>query len=155
MQHTTTRPPLPGRIDDYAYFFDFDGTLVEIAPRPDQVRLEAQTRQSLASLKSRVGAAVAIVTGREISVIDTLLSPLHLPVAGVHGLMRRDANGRMHEVPPADRDLGQAADMVDRLAGRHDGLLVERKSRAVALHFRARPDCAPLCHDIMRQVVET
>ncbi|MGE4052917.1 MAG: trehalose-phosphatase, partial [Piscinibacter sp.] len=43
-------PDLPDRAS--ALFFDFDGTLVDLAPRPDAVRVEPQVPELLARLGS-------------------------------------------------------------------------------------------------------
>ena len=83
--------------DRIALFLDFDGTLVAIADRPDEVRLDLTTRQALMHLDTLLGGAVAIITGREIAAVDRFLDPLRLSIAGVHGLTRRDAEGRTHK----------------------------------------------------------
>src|SRR5258707_14664929 len=80
--------------DQFALFLDFDGTLVAIADRPDDVRLDPETRDALADLNGLLAGALAIVTRREIAAVDRYLAPFRLSVAGVDGLMRRDAQGR-------------------------------------------------------------
>src|SRR5258708_23610467 len=82
--------------DQCALFLDFDGTLVAIADRPDDVRLDPETRDALADLNGLLAGALAIVTRREIAAVDRYLAPLRLSVAGVHGVMRRGAKGRTH-----------------------------------------------------------
>ena len=74
----------------YSFFFDFDGTLTEIAETPGAVIVEERAREALETLFESGSGAVAIVTGREIDSIDKLLAPLKLPVAGVHGYERRN-----------------------------------------------------------------
>ena len=77
--------PLPDLHDalNYTFFFDFDGTLTELAETPSGVILEDRARQASSLLFQASSGAVAIVTGREINSIDAYLSPLHLPAAGV------------------------------------------------------------------------
>lgn len=135
-----------------ALFLDFDGTLVEITDRPDAISLAEETRSAVDTIARHAGGALAIVTGREIATIDAFVSPLRLPIAGVHGFARRDAAGRMqvHEVDEAL--LGRAADELAALCQIHSGLFIERKSGSVALHYRARPELAHMCAEMMEQV---
>ena len=79
---------------DYALFLDFDGTLVEIAPRPDAVRVDPDLVPALERLRERLGGALAIVTGRPVAVIDDFLTPARFDVAGLHGVERR-VDGRL------------------------------------------------------------
>ncbi len=143
-------------IDDLEHdcvFLDFDGTLVEIEDRPDDVRIDAATLNFIERLRDNVGRALALVSGRDIHVIDRLLYPLVLPVAGVHGLQRRDAAGRLH-TPVIDQSV------VEAIAGRAEaaflsepGVVIERKAGAVAIHFRLRPDFEKKCHALARKIV--
>lgn len=126
--------------DQLALFLDFDGTLVAIANRPDDVRLDPQTREALAKLNELLAGALAIITGRDIAAVDRFLAPLRLSTAGVHGLMRRDAQGHTYASVP-DPALPAAVERaVFPLLAKHPGLLVERKHGALALHYRAHPE---------------
>jgi trehalose 6-phosphate phosphatase len=135
-------PVLPFAIDRgrHALFLDFDGTLVEIAERPDAVRLEPEARAALSYLTKVMDGAVAIVTGREIPDIDHYLRPLSLPVAGVHGLTRRSYNGIMVDVTLSSAFVAEVEDALQPFAKDNAGVLVERKRGAVALHYRLRPE---------------
>jgi trehalose 6-phosphate phosphatase len=138
---------------DYALFLDFDGTLVAIAERPDDVRLDPETRDALADLNGLLAGALAIVTGREIEVIDRFLAPLRLSIAGVHGLMRRDARGRTY-TSPFDAGLPAAIERaVSPLLQKYPGLLVERKYGAVALHYRDHPELEQVSLDALQSAV--
>lgn len=134
--------PLPDlrNPDQYALFLDFDGTLVAIADRPDDVRLDPETQVALADLNRLLAGALAIVTGREIAAVDRFLAPLHLSIAGVHGLMRRDARGRTW-TSSFDAGLPAAIEKaVAPLLQQYPGLLLERKYGAIALHYRDHPE---------------
>jgi trehalose 6-phosphate phosphatase len=138
-----------------ALFLDFDGTLVAIADRPDNVVLEPATREALLALKDLLDGAVAIVTGRDIAVIDAFLAPLELPIAGVHGATRRDANGNIH-LPPRNGALETAIEAgVAPLLAEHPGLLLERKHGSLALHYRAHPELEAQCQDAMQNAVNS
>lgn len=79
----------------YGFFFDFDGTLTELAETPGAVVVEDRVQRTLESLLEAAAGAVAIVTGREIDDIDAFFAPLRLPVAGVHGFERRNGGGTL------------------------------------------------------------
>jgi trehalose 6-phosphate phosphatase len=137
--------PVLGETRNYCVFLDFDGTLVEIADRPEDVRVDASTLRFIENLRDATGRALALATGRDIGVIDRLIHPLILPVAGVHGLQRRDAAGRLHS-PVIDRTVVDAIAAEAGAAFRLEpGVVIERKTGAVAIHFRLRPDFEQDC----------
>src|SRR5512142_2006854 len=79
--------PLPPRADvaSIALFLDVDGTLLDIARRPDAVVVEPTLRETLSTLHARLGGALAIVSGRPIREIDALLALDDVAAAGLHG----------------------------------------------------------------------
>lgn len=135
-----------------AVFLDFDGTLVDLAPTPGGVRLEPGVVEALALLAERHGGALALVSGRPIAQIDAMLAPLVLPVAGVHGVERRGADGVLHVAPTPD--VSPVLARAQALAALHPGLLVEQKRGAVALHYRLAPELEPLCLQEMTAAVQ-
>lgn len=138
-------PPPPG--PDAALFLDFDGTLVAIAETPEAVEVPDGLVPLLIELHELLGGAVAVVSGRQIDVLDRFLAPLRLPAAGEHGVQRRNAEGHMREQTPPE--LGFVLDACNELAGMHAGLLVERKHAAVALHYRLAPQLEALCREAL------
>lgn len=144
--------PILREPDHIAFFLDFDGTLVELAERPDVVRLTERTRDALSRLTDATGGAVAVVTGREIADLDEMLAPLRLPAAGVHGLTRRTLTGESLAAPIDEDFLRHAELLLAPLVLSEPGLLLERKSNAVALHYRARPDLETACRDVMDEL---
>ncbi|MET0292657.1 MAG: trehalose-phosphatase [Steroidobacteraceae bacterium] len=120
-----------------ALFLDVDGTLLEIARRPDAVRVTAPLRELLEALLRANGGAVALVSGRTIANLDQLFAPLTFPAAGLHGLERRTARGIIHR-----RDGAAALGAVRVFLSEHscEGLLIEDKGGAIALHYRERPE---------------
>jgi trehalose 6-phosphate phosphatase len=143
--------PLPSLSANAAFFIDFDGTLVEIASRPDLVEVEPRVRSLLAALGTRYGRAVAVVTGRPLEVVDALLAPLKLPIAAEHGSVRRDATGRVHLETEGIEALAAAALRLEPLVAANRGLLLERKTASAALHYRQRPDLAEVCASAVRE----
>ena len=135
-----------------AVFLDFDGTLVDLAPTPDGVRLEAGVVEALALLAERHGGALALISGRPVAQIDAMLAHLVLPVAGVHGVERRGADGVLHVA--ATPDVSPVLARAQALASVHPGLLVEQKRGAVALHYRMAPELEHLCLQEMTAAVQ-
>ena len=131
--------PLPGRDAHWAFFLDVDGTLADIAPHPAEVTIADHARDTLFRLVEACEGAVALVSGRSIADIDRLFAPLHLPVAGLHGLERRNAGGRVTRVAARPEALDAARAALEAFAGAHPGVLIEDKGVSLALHFRQAP----------------
>jgi trehalose 6-phosphate phosphatase len=123
-----------------AFFFDFDGTLADIAARPADVALPARTIDELARLNDAAGGALAVVSGRTIAFLDAILSPLAFAAAGVHGLELRTHPHASLETHAPSAALEDVLPQVAAFAAAHDGILVENKGLAVALHVRQRPE---------------
>ncbi|MEE4465388.1 HAD-IIB family hydrolase, partial [Azotobacter chroococcum] len=85
-------PPSAQDLQNCAFFFDVDGTLAEIQPRPELVFIPPATLAALDRLQA-VGVPVAVISGRRLADLDRLFEPLRLPAAGVHGAERRAADG--------------------------------------------------------------
>lgn len=136
-----------------AFFIDFDGTLVDIAPRPELVEVEPGIIPLLGALDAQFGHAVALVTGRSLNVVDGFLAPLKLAAAAEHGSIRRDAAGRVHEDVRAIHAIELAAERLSPLVEANPGLLLERKQASVALHFRQRPELAETCKEAVADAV--
>jgi trehalose 6-phosphate phosphatase len=126
--------------DQTAFFFDFDGTLVELAPTPDGVLVRADMLALLAELRRLTHGAVAVVSGRGIDSIDAFLGMPDLPVAGLHGAERRDANGDTQRVGFNDERLLHMEQVLAEVVRTHPGMLLEIKGAALALHFRNAPE---------------
>lgn len=124
---------------DKAFFIDFDGTLVDIALSPEDVVVPKDLTSLLDDLSTCHGGAVAILTGRSIATIDRFLAPLRLPGCGQHGLELRLPNGTM----AAARSAEEIAPIRQRLRALGpdlpDGVTIEDKGLAVAVHYRANP----------------
>lgn len=144
--------PLPLLTPDHALFLDFDGTLAEIAPQPDAVRIPLGLVPTLAALYAQLGGALAILTGRRESDIDGFLAPLRLPLASEHGAQWRLPDGSHPAMTPPDLSRVLAAALA--LQATHPGLLVEPKHAAVALHYRHAPQLERLCLDTLLEATE-
>jgi trehalose 6-phosphate phosphatase len=127
--------PKPLSLTDCALFLDLDGTLAPIAARPQDVRPDPRRTDLMERLARAVNGRLAVVTGRTLADADRILEGRVRAVAAVHGLVRRDAAGALHEQPPHPK-LHQAAEGLRAFAGRDSGLIVEEKGLSIALHFR-------------------
>ena len=130
-------PPLDPQRD--ALLLDFDGTFVDFAPHPDAITLRPGSRDLLLAVRSCLGGALAIVTGRRIADIDRFLAPLCLPAVGLHGQESRFDGEDISSRPPTP-DIGEAR---RRLAAHGEfppGLMIEDKGAAIVLHYRTRPE---------------
>ncbi|MGH8629641.1 MAG: trehalose-phosphatase, partial [Burkholderiales bacterium] len=142
----------PALSPEWALFLDIDGTLVEIAERPDAVRIDEGLKALLRDLFIASGGALALISGRAVGEIDRMLAPLRLPAAGQHGAERRSADGSLHHHGPLLDRLHEAADKLSRFAVRHKGLIVENKGMSLALHYRLAPRLRKAVEAKMREL---
>jgi trehalose 6-phosphate phosphatase len=127
------------RFARYCLFLDVDGTLVEFAATPGEVRVEPSLTALIDQASQALGGALALVSGRTLADLDRLFAPLRWPAAGLHGLERQDASGHV-TAPAHGRDqLATARAMLDAIASQHPGVLVEDKGASIAVHFRLAP----------------
>ncbi len=134
-----------------ALFLDFDGTLVDLAATPDAVVVAPGLLDALLSIHDSLAGRLAIVSGRPIAQIDAMLFPLSLPVAGVHGIERRTADGVLHHA--SIPSLAAIQDCALELAALHPRLQVEQKRGALALHYRSAPELEFLCKSTMERAL--
>ncbi|WP_189424130.1 trehalose-phosphatase [Devosia pacifica] len=135
-----------------AIFTDFDGTLVDIAERPEEVEVPVALAHQLERAARELDSALAVITGRQIEDIDHFLAPLTLPVAGAHGSQRRRVDGSIEGL---DADTLTAAEEIagqlESLIVDNPELIIERKKGAVALHYRQAPDLEYACRIAMEE----
>jgi trehalose 6-phosphate phosphatase len=131
-------PPVHPRAP-WCLFLDVDGTLLDIAPTPDAVDVDARLLELLPRLERACGGAIALITGRSIAAVDALFDPLRLPVAGVHGFERQNAQGQVFRPRFVGEGLGCLRSEIALLAQSLRGVLLEDKGCAFALHYRQAP----------------
>jgi trehalose 6-phosphate phosphatase len=137
-----------------AFFFDFDGTLVELAPTPDGVVVAPGVVDSLAQLRHLARGAVAVVSGRGIDSIDAFLGMPDLPVAGLHGAERRDASGDTVRLGFNDERLLSMERVLAQFVSAHPGALLEIKGAALALHYRNAPLAEAAAREATQRLVD-
>jgi trehalose 6-phosphate phosphatase len=144
-------PELP-RFDlgQIAIFLDIDGTLLDLAATPLDVRVPTRLQNTLTALKAGVRNAIAFVSGRPIGEIDRIFAPLKLPAVGGHG-----AEIRYEPELPIMRS--RKASLSDDLRAEFasivrldPGILIEDKGYSVAIHYRQVPQIGA---EVMEHIV--
>lgn len=142
-------PWLPFALDDtevprqvggrqIAVFLDYDGTLTPIVDRPEHAVLSAANRRALTDLAAVV--PVGIISGRDLEDVRAMVGVDGLWYAGSHGfdvLSPQGQRRRFDEGGAAEADFGGAEADLRSAVSEIDGVWVERKKFAIAIHFRA------------------
>jgi trehalose 6-phosphate phosphatase len=147
-------PPLPG--PQAALFLDFDGTLIDIAPRPDAVVVPPDLPALLARLSAGLGGAVAIVTGRGLEVARQLTGSPPVGFACEHGTVI-DASGTGAAIPPLPQPAGPPEGwraLAAEFVASRPGMLLEHKNFGFVLHFRAVPERGEESRDFLLRLAE-
>lgn len=142
-------PTIP--LTQLALFTDFDGTLVSIAPRPDQVIIPPAVFTAVRQLQLKTGGATAIITGRSLLSINDLLPLEGLAMAGSHGA-EWQLHGESHSVGQITSAFDPIRPALNKFAQDHN-LLLEDKSFAIAVHFRQAPELEPRLDEFLQTLV--
>lgn len=120
-----------------ALFLDYDGTLTPIVRRPEDAALSDRMRSLLSALAPC--CTLAIVSGRDRQDAQDMVQLDQLVYAGSHGfdirgpggleMQQQDACRALPELDAAERDLRPCIDAID-------GVRLERKRFAIAVHYR-------------------
>lgn len=118
-------------------FLDFDGTLSPIVERPADAAILPRVREAVAALARRV--PVIVVSGRDrrdvaarVGLPDLVYAGSHgFDIAGPEGLSIQREQGA--DYLPA---LTRAHERLREALGGIEGVLIERKRFAIAVHFR-------------------
>ncbi len=147
-------PPTLSSNDQVALFLDLDGTLAAIEPRPQDVQPEPWRSGLLRRLLAHLDGRVAVVSGRTLEDIDRIIEDVVTPVAAVHGLVRRRADGAVLR-PLAHPHFGRARTQAAAFAINHAGVELEDKGLSLALHYRRAPDLAGTVVEAARQIARS
>ncbi|MFJ9677861.1 trehalose-phosphatase [Streptomyces sp. NPDC101194] len=136
------------RPDRAVVALDFDGTLADIVPDPEQARAHPGAVDALVALAPKV-ASIAVITGRPAGVavrhggFAGVRGLDHLVVLGHYGAERWDAvSGTVHAPAPHPGVAAVRAELpgvLDRF-GSWRGTWIEEKGQALAVHTRRAAD---------------
>jgi trehalose 6-phosphate phosphatase len=119
-------------------FLDYDGTLVEIAPRPELALPTPELLELLARLTAQRDLKLMVVSGRPLRDLQELLPVPGLNYLGSHGGEAFVA-GRPYPLPVATLDDEELSRWRSRLAAvlqPFRGWWIEDKPQGLALHYR-------------------
>ncbi len=148
-------PPLPSPRDRWALFVDIDGTLVDFAQRPDDVRIDSGLITLLERLEDALDGALAVLSGRHLADIDRMLAPLVLPAGALHGIERRLPNGDT-TVTPAPRAVSEQVrkaclEGIQLLRG---VTLESKAGSGFAMHYRSARHHAAAVHQLVHRIAD-
>lgn len=138
-------PPVSGNT---ALFLDIDGTLLDLARTPDQVKVPGELLRVLEKLDQQLHGALAFVSGRSLESIDRLFAPFRPAAIGAHGGEIRGINGEIARIAPLPDSIRE---IFAGLAEHIPGLLLEDKRCALALHYRLAPEALPVLTSAMER----
>lgn len=118
-------------------FFDFDGTLSEIADHPGAATLVEGAGEALRALAAQ--CPVTVVSGRDVGDVRERVNVDGVWYAGSHGFELAAPDGTTHEHAAAAGVVGALARAADRLAetlSEISGVVLERKHFGITVHYR-------------------
>ena len=124
-------------------FLDYDGTLANFAPTPEHVEPDPELVTLLDRLASNPRFRLAVISGRRLSHIQTLVPVPGILLAGTYGIEMLTPDGKRIDqiaykaVRPA---LAALKPHWTNLIAGHDGFFLEDKGWALALHARFADD---------------
>jgi trehalose 6-phosphate phosphatase len=138
-------------------FTDIDGTISEIAPRPELARVEERAQRALIELASQIDV-VGAITGRAPEDGQRLLGTADLAVVGNHGFERIHGDDKWVHPGGSDAVAAVSASIAairDRIEGVAElrGVVLEDKRVSGSIHYRETSD--PLAAEqLLRPIVQ-
>ncbi|XP_063610188.1 uncharacterized protein LOC134784089 [Penaeus indicus] len=147
---------LPLREEDFSHFLasyvtessrlalilDYDGTLAPIAPHPDLAQMPEETRRVLERLAHMPDVNVAILSGRSMQNVKSMIGIEGITYAGCHGfeILHPDGTMFMHPIPHEyEVQLEQLKKQLQEEVCR-DGAWLEQKVSGITFHYREVPE---------------
>lgn len=136
--HIETMLDRIGRAKRVFFLFDYDGTLTDIVPRPDQAHLSGEMKATLRLLKRVPKISIAIVSGRSLRDIRDRVGLKGIYYVGNHGLEIFEPKSGVRQLLPKEmvNGLDQICDRLNCAFKGIEGILVEDKKCTLAVHYR-------------------
>src|SRR5258708_23391505 len=115
-------------------FLDVDGTLLDLAPRPEAVEVPTGLCETLAAAEQRLAGALALISGRPIEQLDRLFAPLRLPASRPHRAEIRQSADAPHTWLTEAQLPRRAWRGLLRLVKRFPGTFAEKQDVRFSLH---------------------
>jgi trehalose 6-phosphate synthase/phosphatase len=122
-----------------AILLDYDGTLVPIAPTPDQAMPDSQLLSLISALGQRPNTTVEILSGRARDKAETLFGALPIALSAEHGIWFRSAPNAAWEcsIDASGLDwLAEVHGILDEFTATTPGAFIEEKTASIAWHYR-------------------
>ncbi len=144
-----TGDPLPSALDDFdtiareadgkriAIFLDYDGTLSPIVETPEQAIMAADMREAVVKLAELT--PLGIISGRDLEDVRDKVKIDGIVYAGSHGFDITGPDGLKFENTVGEDflpALDSAGNALSEKIGALEGLILERKKFAIAIHYR-------------------
>ncbi|MEW6007720.1 MAG: trehalose-phosphatase [bacterium] len=115
-------------------FLDYDGTLTPIGETPDKTVISKERRSLLNKLSKSPHCRVAIISGRSLSDIKTLIGLKNIIYAGNHGLEIKGLKIKFSShLKSIIRHIYE--DLANKLS-KIKGILIEDKGLTISVHYR-------------------
>lgn len=138
-----------------ALFLDFDGTLVEIASRPDEVALDPGMAEILGAIHARTGGSMAIVSGRSLAELDLIMPTYRGALVGSHGAETRIDGAYTAAAEGESTAFKAVRDALRGWVRHYDRVLLEEKPASLVLHYRLDPDRQSDCTALLKALAQT
>lgn len=131
---------------DWALFLDVDGTLLELASRPDDVVVPPGLMSILNELNRALSGAMALVSGRTLGQLQSLFPDCHCHLVGQHGI-----ECDQWSTPPLPANFDRLLASAQTISVQFPGVVIEDKGSAIALHWRCNSGAEPALVALARE----
>jgi len=140
-----------------AFFLDYDGTLTPIVKRPEDAVISEEMRDTLKELADHF--TVAVVTGRDKEDVKNFIKLDNLIYSGSHGYVTEGPDGLYMQHEKSEKIISKLdiveKDLHDLLEGHTEGVQIDRKRYAIAVHYRnAKKEDVPYVFQVVEKMLD-